>query len=165
MSIGRQTLDSRFMRTASLILLKDPPQADPEVHNVDLGKLSDGIFVADSCPVDVVFGAIILLEFEKDEHGSYCLELLLSSVHLSSDGDVEAPKDAFDEVGKMTLHVARPDESWTTPRVVVVPARISLRFRSEADLLLWVVVDDEVGAEHPLLIRTGRSLPAPYEWS
>jgi hypothetical protein len=147
--------------SGSLILLKDSPAPDREIHTVNLGPTSDGIFVRDDFPAAVEFGLLLRLQFGQKEFGAFELSLMLSSVLLTREDTDDFPEDAFDLVSTRTLFVPEPDPSWTTPRQVFVPIGLRLGFYSEADVVLWAVVDDSLVANHPLLVRSALALPMP----
>lgn len=145
--------------SASLILLITPPRADPRNSALELGPASDGIFVSPEYPADVDVGALLRLEFAPEEDGQYEVRLLLSDVELPNRDELY--EDDFVAVDTRDLWVPPTDASWSTPRVVFMPFQLSLSFEADTDAILWVVVGDQIVADHPLIVRAGVLPDAP----
>jgi hypothetical protein len=144
-----------------MVLLQDPPDVSPGIHRVALGEVSDGIFLAKEFPAVVNVGVLLILNFEQGAWGEFELEIMMTSYFGPLGPDVAIPDDSVDIVLAKSLPVARPDPSWATPRVIMVPLSMALEFEQEADVLLWAVLDGAIAAEHPLIVRDAGGLPAP----
>jgi hypothetical protein len=147
------------MYVESFLLLKEPPQPQPEVRDVALGSLSDGIFVAPEYPVDVRFGVLLELSSPPDEAGEFMIRLVLTGVDVLQTHRVTSENAMV--IDRAPVSVAVADDDWETPRSVFRTFEIELEMpEPDVDVLLWAGIDDQLRSYKPLIFRTPPTLPS-----
>ncbi|SRR5260221_7811191 len=123
------------------ILTRDEPQIDTIARRVFPGELSDGFFVLD-LPGRFAVGGLIQISFERDEHGSFEVE-----VYAEELGSGESRV-----VRNWLIDVPPTDDEWEIPRVHTRGFIAEFNVEDEAEFALAVYIDRRFVGERCLKV-------------
>ena len=123
------------------ILTRDPPVVDVAQRRVQLGELSDGIFICP--PTEFAFGGLIELSFEPDECGEFDIRA------VARIGGTHEESDLF----LWPLVMPDPDVDWERPRSRSFPFEMTLSASGDLDLIIALYCDDVFLGDRVVLVR------------